>query len=158
PSAAQMRQTMIPGGAVVLENPVGSAPGFSLVWRKALIVCLPGVPTEMEAMWFQEVAPILQAHITVRKLRPNPIIRKVFHTFGLPEADVDAKLKGLFPKRLPVNLGLLASPMGVLVSLTTQPGVRDTSAQRLIRALTKDVRERLNRWLYAEDHETMEEV
>ena len=50
----------------------------------------------------------------------EPIVRQVFHTFGLAEADVDAKLQGLIPKGAPVDLGLLASPMGVLVSLTTK--------------------------------------
>jgi len=28
----------------VLKNPVGSAPGFCLTWKKALIISLPGVP------------------------------------------------------------------------------------------------------------------
>ena len=52
---------MIPSGATVLKNPVGSAPGFCLRWKKALIVSLPGVPREMEEMMRQEVVPLLRA-------------------------------------------------------------------------------------------------
>ncbi|MGH7148633.1 MAG: competence/damage-inducible protein A, partial [Nitrospiraceae bacterium] len=57
PSKGQLRQAMIPSGATVLKNPVGSAPGFCLTWKKALIVSLPGVPREMEEMMRQEVLP-----------------------------------------------------------------------------------------------------
>ncbi|MEO5954658.1 MAG: competence/damage-inducible protein A, partial [Nitrospiraceae bacterium] len=121
PNSAQLRQALIPSGATVLKNPVGSAPGFSLIWKKALIISLPGVPREMEEMMRQEVVPLLRAAMASSGQSPRmPIVRQVFHTFGLAEADVDARLKGLIPKGTPVDLGLLASPMGVLVSLTTK--------------------------------------
>ncbi|MDH5740617.1 MAG: competence/damage-inducible protein A, partial [Nitrospira sp.] len=33
PNQGQLRQALIPSGATVLLNPVGSAPGFALMWR-----------------------------------------------------------------------------------------------------------------------------
>ena len=88
-----------------------------------------------------------------------PIVRQVFHTFGLAEADVDAKLKGLIPKGAPVDLGLLASPMGVLVSLTTKGNQSAPEKNRdLLQKLANDVRSRLSDWLFAEGRDTMEEV
>jgi len=127
PNRAQLRQAMIPSSATVLKNPVGSAPGFCLARKKALIISLPGVPREMEAMMRQEVVPLLLAASASSGLSLGaPIVRQVFHTFGLPEADVDAKLNGLVSKGLPVDLGLLASPMGVLVSLTTKGNQSDS--------------------------------
>src|SRR5205823_1570752 len=44
PTGPQLRQALIPSGAEVLVNPVGSAPGFCLSWRGCLVVALPGVP------------------------------------------------------------------------------------------------------------------
>jgi nicotinamide-nucleotide amidase len=83
----------------------------------------------------------------------------VFHTFGLPEADVDAKLTGLIPKGAPVNLGLLASPMGVLVSLTTHGSQSAHRTHRdLLPKLADDLRSRLSDWLFTEGRDTMEEV
>jgi len=159
PSREQLRQAMIPSGATVLANPVGSAPGFCLTWKTTLIVSLPGVPGEMEAMMVQEVIPILNARLKDTRQVVTPIVRQVFHTFGLPEADVDAKLKGLVPDGMPVDLGFLASPMGVLVSLTTKPGVRKSRmAEDLLQPLVQQVRGRLSEWLFAEGRETMEEV
>ncbi len=160
PTRAQLRQAMIPSGAIVLKNPIGSAPGFCLTWKKALIVSLPGVPREMEEMMRQEVVPLLRAATeSPGRLPRSPIVRQVFHTFGLAESDVDAKLKGLIPKGAPVDLGLLASPMGVLVSLTTKGNQSVSEKNRgLLQKLAHDVRSRLSDWLFAEGRDTMEEV
>jgi nicotinamide-nucleotide amidase len=160
PNRAQLRQAMIPSGATVLKNPVGSAPGFCLTWKKALIICLPGVPREMEEMMRQEVVPFLRAASELPgRLSRSPIVRQVFHTFGLAEADVDAKLKGLIPKGAPMDLGLLASPMGVLVSLTTKGNRSVPEKNRdLLQRLANGVRSRLNDWLFAEGYDTMEAV
>jgi nicotinamide-nucleotide amidase len=160
PNRAQLRQAMIPSGAIVLKNPIGSAPGFCLTWKKALIVSLPGVPREMEEMMRQEVVPLLcMVSESSGQLQRAPIVRQMFHTFGLAEADVDAKLKGLIPNRAPVDLGLLASPMGVLVSLTTKGNQSAGEPNHdLLQKLAHDVRSRLSDWLFAEGRDTMEEV
>ena len=160
PSKGQLRQAMIPSSATVLKNPVGSAPGFCLIWKKVLIISLPGVPREMEEMMRQKVLPLLRAASDSSGRLPGaPIVRQVFHTFGLVEADVDAKLKGLIPKGAPVDLGLLASPMGVLVSLTTKGHQFALGKNRdPLQKLADDLRSRLSDWLFAEGHDTMEEV
>ncbi|WP_455378555.1 competence/damage-inducible protein A [Petrachloros mirabilis] len=157
PQKGQLRQALIPSGALVLPNPVGSAPGFWLSWKSATVVSLPGVPVEMEAMLKASVITLLASQMEKSKgKRPHPLTRLVFHTWGLPEAEVDAILNGLIPKHAPVDLGLLASPMGVLVSLTTNP--KGTADESLLSLLAEEVRSRLREWLFAEGRETMEEV
>lgn len=159
PNKGQLRQAMIPAGATVLANPVGSAPGFAIEWKGATIVALPGVPREMEAMMADSVVPLLADRLArAIKVRPQPITRLVFHTWGLPEADVDAKLHGLIPKHTAIDLGLLASPMGVLVSLTTKSGGARPVSDCLLSSLAQEMRVRLSDCLFAEGRETMEEV
>lgn len=157
PNKGQLRQALIPSRAVVLPNPVGSAPGFALSWRNAIVIALPGVPREMEAMMDQTVIPFITEQFAQSSTSPlHPILRSVFHTWGLPEADVDAKLHGLITKRTPVDLGLLASPLGVLVSLTTKP---HHSVSRLaLEPIENAVRTRLRDWIFAEGQDTMEAV
>jgi nicotinamide-nucleotide amidase len=159
-TTAQLRQALIPSGATVLKNPVGSAPGFCVTWKKTLIVSLPGVPREMEAMMQQEVLPLLLAAGKLSGQPPRaPITRLLFHTFGLAEADVDAKLKGLVPKGAPIDLGLLVSPLAVLVSLTTKGNQSTQGKHRdLLQRLADDVRSRLSDWIFAEGRDQMEEV
>jgi nicotinamide-nucleotide amidase len=55
-NGANIRQVMIPQGFTVLENPVGTAPGFSLPGR---FYALPGPPREMQRMWNRIVMPDL---------------------------------------------------------------------------------------------------
>ena len=157
PNKGQLRQALIPSGAVVLPNPVGSAPGFALSWKHAIVIALPGVPREMEAMMEHAVIPFLTEQFAQSATPlPHPIRRSVFHTWGLSEADVDTKLRGLLTPRTPVDLGLLASPMGVLVSLTTKP--HHSSSLNVLGPLEGEVRTRLGEWIFAEGQDTMELV
>jgi nicotinamide-nucleotide amidase len=156
PNKGQLRQALIPTGAGVVANPVGSAPGFWLSWRGATVVSLPGVPAEMTAMMRESVIPLFASQFAHRGHVGKPIKREVFHTWGLPEAEIDAKLHGLIPKNAPVDLGLLASPMGVLVSLTTKPDRE--AASDMWAALSDSVRIRLGEWIFAEGADSMEVV
>jgi len=149
PTAPQLRQALIPSGAEVLPNPVGSAPGFSLSWRGCLVVALPGVPAEAECTFAGSVAPKLSSAPAAQ----DRLERRVLHTFGLPESDVDGRLTGVMRGENGVRLGLLASPLGVTVSLTAW-GPRVSDLDRLART----VRARLGQSVYAEGTDTMEEV
>lgn len=163
PTAAQLRQVRVPKGAEVLANPVGSAPGFCLSWKGCLIVALPGVPAEAEQMFSLAVAP----RLTAQSVAHERIERRVLHTFGLPESDLDEKLQGVARTGRGVRIGLLASPLGVTVTLTAR-GAHPDKPQELKRGrnaresaldrLTKNVRRRIGRYVYAEGAETMEEV
>ncbi|MEN3000068.1 MAG: nicotinamide mononucleotide deamidase-related protein [Acidilobaceae archaeon] len=55
----RIKMAVMPRGAKALKNSVGSAPGCLLREGSAVIVSLPGVPKEMEAM-FEEVVPYIQ--------------------------------------------------------------------------------------------------
>ncbi len=156
---AHEKQAMIPAGADVLDNPIGSAPGFALRWRRRLIVALPGVPAEAERMFETQVLPRLARLIPRAGSRADPIpIRKlVLSTFGLPESDIDHRLVGLIPKGSQVRLGLLSSPLGVLVSLTG-PSEAGGDHGGLLEDLFLEVRARLADVVFAEGDRVMEEV
>jgi nicotinamide-nucleotide amidase len=156
PNKGQLRQALIPSGATVVPNPVGSAPGFWLSWRGATVVSLPGVPAEMAAMMRDTVMPLLASQVAHRTGTVAPIRRQVFHTWGLPEADVDATLQGLISANAPVDLGLLASPLGVLISLTTKSQVR--ASEKTVASFAQSIRARLHDWIFAEGDESMEAV
>ncbi len=113
-SAYQRRQAFLPAGAELLRNPVGTAPGFSLTWKRCRMFCLPGVSHETRRMVTAAVLPILR-----RDGLLGPALQsRTIHTFGLVEGEVDTRLRGIVPVGGPFLLGLLASPFGVSVSLT----------------------------------------
>ena len=159
PAPAHHKQAMIPAGAEVLDNPIGSAPGFALRWRGRLICALPGVPAEAERMFDTQVLPRVVPMIprTSRRSDPIPIRKLVLHTFGLPESDIDQRLSGLIPKGSPIRLGLLSSPLGVLTSLTG-PSEAGGDHGGLLEDLFLEVRSRLADVVFAEGDQCMEEV
>src|SRR5882724_11312845 len=53
-------QAMFPAGATPIPNPNGTAPGIWLESAGSLVVCLPGVPREMFAMFTDWVLPRLK--------------------------------------------------------------------------------------------------
>jgi len=79
------RQALLPIRAIPLPNPLGTAPGFRLQEPGCELFFLPGVPSEMKAMFEQAVLPILQ------QCHPAgaPLKQRTFKLFGLPEPKVD---------------------------------------------------------------------
>lgn len=156
PTRAQRRQGLIPEGADVLPNPVGSAPGFCLTWRGSLIAALPGVPVEAEQMFAAAVAP----RILARAPGPRPRIDRLqLHTFGLTESELNQRVKGLVKGKHRVRVGLLASPLGVSVTFTAcVAGTRRKAAGRILDLTVRRARKRLGPSIFAEGKETMEAV
>jgi len=56
------KQALIPQGANILPNPIGTAPG--IIWQPVAdvtIMTFPGVPTEMKSMWQETAIPYMQS-------------------------------------------------------------------------------------------------
>ncbi len=103
--ASNKKQAMLPAGSVMIENPVGTAPGFSLQINTCLFFFLPGVPGEMKTMCRQSVLP------EVRKLLgpgAGAMKTRTLSTFGLTEsqaADALEDFEQAFPS---IKLGFRA--------------------------------------------------
>jgi nicotinamide-nucleotide amidase len=128
-----------------------------LAWRKRYVAALPGVPSEARAMFEQAVVPrLLEVHPGGR-----PLVFHQLQTFGVPEADVDARVADLFRRRGNLRYGLLAAPLGVTITLTMlghATGRHESRPSRAFARVVDAIRERLADSLYAEGEETMESV
>lgn len=56
----RVKMATIPEGTIPIPNPVGTAPAVQAETGATVIVSLPGVPSEMEAIFDQTVAPMLR--------------------------------------------------------------------------------------------------
>jgi nicotinamide-nucleotide amidase len=117
------RQAMLPRGAERIDNTWGTAPGFSLPGSppgkpsghgRAWIVCLPGVPREMKAMFDAHVAPRLVERF---ELAPGRLI--TFKATGIGESDLQQALEGL-PLAGHRSADGLAPPEGIVVGFRTK--------------------------------------
>jgi len=80
-NAANLKQAMLPAGATVIDNPIGSAVGFEMQVGSCRVLCTPGVPGELAAMLDGIVADL--ARRTDRPMERD-ILR--LQTFGLGES------------------------------------------------------------------------
>lgn len=80
-NAANLKQAMLPAGATVIDNPIGSAVGFELMVGACRVICTPGVPGELAAMLDGIVADL------ARRM-DRPVERSILRlqTFGLGES------------------------------------------------------------------------
>lgn len=77
----RLKMATLPAGADVLPNPVGTAPGVKLALSDTTIFALPGVPSEMEAIFSGSVVPFVK-----RKARGLRYSDFSFKLFGVMES------------------------------------------------------------------------
>lgn len=100
--AINRKQAYFPAGALRIDNPTGTAPGFALRIQRCWFVFLPGVPSEMKAM-FAAVREQLLSRFT---LRPARLV--TLRSIGIGESAIQQCLESLvFPDG--VRLGFRAA-------------------------------------------------
>jgi nicotinamide-nucleotide amidase len=100
---ANKKQALLPEGAELLPNPVGTAPGFLLKIGRCRCFFLPGVPSEMRHMLAEEVLPRIEKF--QGKTREFSTGKDIV-TFGLTESATDEKLAHFTEKYPDIKLGL----------------------------------------------------
>jgi molybdenum cofactor synthesis domain-containing protein len=58
---ARLKMARIPEGSLAIRNPLGTAPGVLIKLDGCFLVALPGVPSEMEAIFEDSIAPIIKS-------------------------------------------------------------------------------------------------
>jgi nicotinamide-nucleotide amidase len=151
--ANNRKQAMLPAGAEVLDNPIGTACGFALDIGKARFFFTPGVPRELTRMLAGEVVPRLLA----RAGRTAAIFLKRFHSYGLGESHVDALLQGVEALAPPgaVKLGFRAHYPQLETKLAVR-GRDSDEVRRFLSPVADEVRRRLGNFILAEDDDTLE--
>ncbi len=142
------KQAMIPAGAVVIENPVGTAPSFILTKDEKTLVCLPGVPREMEYLMQNAVIPWIKQHYPLAGL----IKARVIHVGAVSESRVDELVGDLETMTNP-SVGLLAHP-GIVDIRITAKAQTDEIADQMIAEIETTVRQRLGKDIFGVDDET----
>jgi nicotinamide-nucleotide amidase len=139
-ASSNRRQAMLPAGCTVLENDVGTAPGFAVETRLGRLYCLPGVPYEMKRMWADRVLPDLRERLAL--VAPQ---RRLFRVLGRGESQLQDLLCEV-PERFPgLELGFRTRMPENQVKLVAEPdvpGMDEASAW---------IREQLGRDLFSED-------
>ncbi len=152
PGENQKRQAIVPQGALVLENPVGTAPAFIVEKGNGCVISLPGVPREMETLLSQAVVPYLQQRYAL-----NDVIKvRVLHVAGMGEGTIDERIADLETLSNP-TVGLAAHSGVVDVRIAAKAPSHE-EADRLIAPVEAELRARLGQAVFGADEDTLEAV
>ena len=151
--ANNRKQAMLPAGAEMLDNPIGTACGFAMNIAKARFFFTPGVPRELRRMLEEQIVPRLLA----MSGEPTSIFLKRFHSYGLGESHVDQLLTGVEALSPDVKLGFRAHYPQIETKVTVRGKDRDDIARKLA-PVEAEIRKRLGNFIIAEDDETLEGV
>lgn len=92
------KQALIPEGADILYNAVGSAPG--MIWQpraNLTILTFPGVPTEMKYMWREVAVPYLKSQGWGKDI----IVSRTLRFWGISESALAEKVAPFFDLQNP---------------------------------------------------------
>ncbi len=150
------RQAMVPRGAVVLENPNGTAPGLWIERGRTAMVLLPGPPREMK--------PMLEGVVRDR-LAPRSgtagLFRRVLKITGRAESDVDAQAQPTYAKwtssPVPISTTILAVLGQIELHLTAQAANPD-AAHAALDAAVLEMQQVLGPSVYSTDGRSLEAV
>ena len=142
-----LRQAQIPEAATVLENPVGTAPGFITFDRRhgrgAKVIAMPGVPREMKRMMNDLVLPFLQEMTG----GIGVIRRRILRTVGIGESSLDAELGHLMDSDNP-TMGLAAHLGQADVRIAARAASAD-EAEALLDQMEERVRAVIGSYIYS---------
>jgi nicotinamide-nucleotide amidase len=145
-----LKQALIPAGAVIVPNPLGTAPGYRVEHDDRHVVVLPGVPREMKPMVEDTVLPWL------RSVRGGDVyLARTFQTFGVSESGLDEMVAGVVdPAEGRVSFRASFPEVSVRVVVHGEPA----EAARRLEAVAAKLRERLGACVYGEGGVSLEEV
>ena len=140
------RQAMIPAGARILPNPLGTAPGvYMQIAGKQHVFLLPGPPFELEAMWQEQGLPLVP--------HERALHRTVLKVAMTSESQVDEMLRPVTDRLRNVRYTILAGAGEIEIHLLSEDSSTGESRQA-----TAEIRSILGSRLYTESLDPLEAV
>ena len=138
-------QAVSPDNGKVFSNPIGSARGLIYEKNNITLMVLPGVPSEMKAMFDSTISPWVEEKIDSKIFQIN------IRTTGIPESILFEKVKNIDLEENCHNIGYYPSVYGVDVRIAGEDLEK-------IEKLKDDIRANINEYIYEIGNQNLEEV
>jgi nicotinamide-nucleotide amidase len=148
------KQAMIPEGAEIIANPVGSAPGVRVSDEKGRwVATLPGVPREARAMFTESLKPIISPLAGDATVIRSATLR----TIGMGESSIADKLGDRGKGFNELALAFLPGIAGVDLRLTSR-GLSSSASDAALAEGARILRAELGDTIYGENQQSLASV
>lgn len=144
------KQAMIPLGAEILQNDVGTAPGLVMEYGEKLFILLPGPPSELMNVCEKQLWPYLHHRFGKQGI----ILSRVLRMRGIGESSVAEKIDDLILQQSNPTIAIYARRGEIIVRITAK-AEDEGSALILLDQYEKLLRERLKQYIYGVDDESL---
>lgn len=146
------KQAMFPEGAIILDNPNGTAPGCIIPGEdNRFIINLPGPPKEMIPMFENKVKPFLM------QFMDHTIISRTLRCIGLGEWDMATRVKDLINDSDNPTVAPYAKEGEAILRITAK-AKSEEEAWKMIAPMEEEIRSRIGEYIYGVDEDTLEDV
>lgn len=145
-----LKQAMKPKGSIILPNPNGTACGYAVPYLDKWVFLLPGPPWEMEAMFENEVVPLLAKYFDLSQ----HLFHRTLKFFGIGESALEMEVLDLMRSQVDPTMALYAGMGEVQMRLTTRSGSQEQADIKL-EMLHRKVAERVGAHIYGQDDDTI---
>ncbi|GIU81680.1 MAG: competence/damage-inducible protein A [Acidobacteria bacterium] len=146
------RQAFVVEGAVILENPNGTAVGMFIELNEKSLAVLPGPPRENQPMFEKDVLPRLGDSASGVVFR-----RRLLRVSGMGESAVDEAIAPIYSKYENIRTSILFNRSEIEIHLTAKAKSQQ-EADEALEKLASEITEKLGIAVFALNGETMEEV
>ena len=150
--ANNARQALVPVGARVLENRLGTAPGLWLEEGDAVIILLPGVPSEMKTIFEESCLSLLS-----RRSKGFHLFTRVLRATGMAESQLDEQIAPIYTRYKNPATTILAGKGEIQVHLTGKATSRQ-EAMALVQKVADRIRIELGDYIFSTGDESLEQV
>lgn len=146
------RQAYVPEDAIIIENPVGTAPSFIVEVGDKCVISLPGVPREMKFLFTEKVVPYLRERYG---LTSEIIKARLLKVAGIGESQLGEMIGTELQEASNPTVGLAAHSGQIDVRITAK-ATTEFEADQMIGEVEAQLRALIGSYVFGVDKDTIE--
>jgi nicotinamide-nucleotide amidase len=146
-----IKQAYVPKRALVLQNSMGTAPGFISTYKNKTVACLPGPPREMSKMFDTSLMPYLE------KMTGFNIYYRMVRTYGIGESALETALLDLIDAQTDPTIATYAMEGECYLRITSKQKTMEDAIQK-VDDMISQISTRIGQYIYSVDDQNLVDV